>query len=119
MSWPLSISGRTAILAVARPGATALIVIPSAWLAGSSAYMRSAHRRARSSAVTGQAWHAAAEILLTAPFERGRLGQRDGTRGNGLGAAGLTGAPRGAAAGVAAVPAGAQAPPRGRDAGLA
>src|SRR4051812_5759340 len=50
-------SSCTTIVAVAHPGETSLISMPSRWLARSAAYMESAQRRAVSAGSTGSAWH--------------------------------------------------------------
>src|SRR5579864_2511870 len=53
MAWPLTIDGVTCMRAVAAPGATSSMVIPSDRDATSSAYMRSAARCASSCASPG------------------------------------------------------------------
>src|SRR3954452_8438332 len=54
-------SSRTTIVAVADPGETSLISMPSCWLARSPAYMDSAQRRAVSTGSTGSASHPGSE----------------------------------------------------------
>ena len=49
MRWPLTISGRTVIDSVARPGPISTISMPRPLLASSSAHIASAQARARSS----------------------------------------------------------------------
>src|SRR3954468_3405566 len=61
MPWPLAMSSRTTIAAVAHPGETSLITMPSCWLARSAAYMDSAQRRAVSTGSTCSASHPGSE----------------------------------------------------------